>query len=129
MLGSYWSEIANRRIRRRTALGTAGGMAAGAMLLAACGSGGGKQSSSAGGVSGILTQPVDTTQQAKRGGVMKDRGSSDPPTLDTFAASGPLNPIASHGYNELMQFKPGYMKPRTNEFDPGIAESWETSPD
>src|SRR5438034_9272942 len=103
MLRSYWSEIASRRIRRRTALATAGGAAAGALLLAACGSSGSKKSSSAGEVTGILAQPVDTTAQAKRGGVMKDRGSSDPPTLDTFAASGPLNPIASHSYNELMQ--------------------------
>src|SRR6266542_2417995 len=119
MVGSYWSEISSRKIRRRTALATAGGAAAGALLLAACGSSGSKKSSS-GEVTGVLTQPVDTTAQAKRGGVMRDRGSSDPPTLDTFAASGPLNPIASHSYNELMQFKPGYMKPRTNEFDPAI---------
>jgi ABC-type transport system substrate-binding protein len=124
--GSYWSTALNRRMGRRRALVLAGGSAASAAFVAACG--GGDESSDGGG-SGLLIQPVDTTRQAKVGGVIKDRTFADPPTLDVLTQNNPLGVLNTHVYSLLTQFKPGYMKPSENEVVGDVAESWETSAD
>jgi peptide/nickel transport system substrate-binding protein len=72
---------------------------------------------------------VETTQQAKRSGTLRDRASADPPTLDPTAANAPLNAIVNRCYSSLVTFKPGYLKPSENELAPELAESWEISPD
>src|SRR5207249_935298 len=79
--------------------------------------------------SSLVTQPVDTTKQAKRGGVLKDRAAAEPPLLDPVNASAPLNVIMSRSYSALVQAKPGYLTRPQNEFVPDLMESWETSPD
>src|SRR5436309_364155 len=98
MSDSYWSKVLDRRVSRRRALVISGATAASAAFLAACGgssdSGG---SSSSGGTpqsnSGKVSQPVDTTKQAKRGGTMKDRTFGDPPSLDITAAATTHNSV------------------------------------
>ena len=128
MDGSYWTRILDRRIDRRRALAASGGASIAAALLAACGSGdgdagGGKSSK------GLISEPEDTTKQAKRTGTMKDRSFGDPPTLDPFTANNPWNTVGPMALSALLQFKPGYMKPTENEVIGDIAESWEWADD
>ena len=87
---SYWSTRLTRRLSRRRALAATGAAATAAAILAACGGGdddGRSEKSSA------VTEPVDTTKQAKRSGVMKDRTFADPPSLDVFTANNPWNSV------------------------------------
>ena len=125
MKESYWASILDTRISRRRAVAATAGSAAGAVLLVACG--GGDESDSDN--SGLVTPPVDTLKQAKRGGTLKERTFADPPTLDIYTANNPLNAIVSPTYSSLFQFKPGYMKPTEKEIAPDLVESWEWSPD
>jgi peptide/nickel transport system substrate-binding protein len=130
MAQTYWSKMSGRRLSRRRAVALTSTTAAGAALLAACS--GGKSSPSGnsnGGSSSLISQPVDTSKQAKRGGVLKDRTFGDPPTLDPVSPVNPLNPPTSHIYSSLVQFKPGYLKTPETELIPDVAESWETAPD
>ena len=127
MQPSYWSKILNQRVGRRRALAATGATAAGASLLAACG-GGSEDGGGASDKSGLVTQPVDTFKQAKRGGTIKDRSSGDSPTLDLgrpLAGGVPTGRV----YSVLVRDKPGYLKPPLGELAPDIAESWEWSPD
>jgi peptide/nickel transport system substrate-binding protein len=129
MNGSYWSKLSMERLGRRRFLIASGVAATGAGLLVACGSSNSKSGSSSGSSTNIITQPVDTTKQAKRGGIIKDRTFADPPTLDILTQNNPLGVLNMHAYNLLTQFKPGYMKPSQNEVVGDLAESWEMSPD
>jgi ABC-type transport system substrate-binding protein len=132
MTEGYWSKIARQELSRRRALAATAGGAVGAALLAAC-SGGSSSSngSSAGQGAGgsLVTTPADTTQKAKRGGVMKDRIHGDVATFDPFTPDNTLNAVVGMTDSSLVQFKPGYMKPTQNEVGPDIAESWEFAPD
>ena len=124
MTQGYWSTISERRIGRRRALAATGAVAAGAAILAACGG------SDSGGGNSLVAEPVDTTKQAKRGRVLKDRNFGDPPSLDVIQATVSWNPFGFSVYNSLVQPEPGYLKPAPGEdLLPDLAESWETSPD
>ena len=125
----YWSRIMDKRVGRRRALAATGGMTAAAAFLAACGgsdTGGGENG---GDSSGLVTSAVDTSKSAKRGGLLRDRATGDPNTLDPSAAINPLNPPARLAYNTLVRFKPGVLEPTKYELGPDLAESWEQSPD
>src|SRR5688572_29319171 len=106
MSESYWARVLNQRTSRRRALAATGGAAAAATLFAACGGsddGGNEEAANS-----VLTQPVDTTKQAKRGGIIKDRlPLGDPPTLDVLTANNPHNAVGPHVYSSLLQTKPG----------------------
>jgi peptide/nickel transport system substrate-binding protein len=124
----YWSTILNNRIGRRRAIVSTGAGALGAAFLAACGgsssdSGEKKESSK------LVNAPVDTSKQAKKGGVLKDRNFGDPPSLDVIQATVSWNPFGFSVYNTLVAPAPGYLKPAGEDLLPDIAESWETSPD
>src|SRR6266536_3009421 len=123
----YWQRLTDSRLTRRRALASGGGMAIGAALLAACGGGDGGGAN--GDKSGVLTQPVETTRQAKRGGILKDRTFADPPTLDITSMNAPLVPYTHDVYSGLVQSIPGYLKPSADEIGPDLAESFEFSPD
>src|SRR5688500_11284546 len=103
-----------------------GGTALGAAFLAACG---GDSSSSPSDSSGLVAQPEDTFQQAKRGGTLRAGAVADPSSLDPSGALSPLNPIASNVYSTLVREKAGYLSMSKGEIEPDIAESWEWSPD
>ena len=126
----YWSNVLNNRIGRRRAIVSTGAGALGAAFLAACGGsdsgsgGGGKKESNS-----LVQTPVDTSKQAKKGGVLKDRNFGDPPSLDVIQATVSWNPFGFGVYSSLVQPAPGYLKPPGEELLPDIAESWETSPD
>jgi ABC-type transport system substrate-binding protein len=123
---NYRLNFTQNRISRRRAFAFSGGTATAAILLAACGEG---DSTGTGSKSGLITEPVDTTKQAKRGGTLKDRTFGDPPTLDPFTANNPQNAIGPHCFTNLAQFKPAYLKAPEGELTGEVAESWEWSPD
>jgi peptide/nickel transport system substrate-binding protein len=127
MQQGYWANISGHKLPRRRALAFSGGAALGAALLAACGSSGAKSGSSKAGSSGLVTQPIDTFKQAKRGGTLKDANTQEPPSLD-FGT-----PLRGHPgakvVEALLRDEPGVLKPPGGEVAPGLAESWEWSPD
>ncbi len=124
MTYDYWSGITDHRISRRRAL-TVAGVSAGAALLAACGSsssGSGKTK----GATGLLTQPIDDSKQARRGGNLVTAGR----TLTS------LDPIGSSAiginylmYSTLWMKKAGYLEAYKGELVGDTFESWEVSPD
>ena len=85
MTVSYWSRISQARSSRRRALALAGSTALGAAFLAACG-GGGEEGDGAADRSSIITKHEDSTRQAKRGGILKDRMTADAATMDPRGA-------------------------------------------
>ena len=120
------------RIGRRRAITLAGGTALGAAFLAACG---GSDSGGSGGGSGdgkdkssLITKHEDTTKQAKKGGILKDRTGADAPTMDVHGPVAPLNTPARHVYSTLVRQKMGHMTPSTTDIEGDLAESWEVSP-
>jgi ABC-type transport system substrate-binding protein len=124
-LSSYWQAITLKRLARRRALTVTGSAAVGAAFLVACGGGGGGK---AGEQEGLLSKAVETTDQAKRGGTLKDHATTDTPTFD-FST-----PISAGGgstscYACFVRAKPGYLEPTKSELEPDMAESWEVSPD
>jgi peptide/nickel transport system substrate-binding protein len=121
-----WTGLLNYRIRRRRALTAAGAAGAGALLLA-CGSKEKKPKTAYS--TGIVSKLTDTTNQARRGGILKDRAFGDPPTLDPFNANNPQNAIGPMVFGALLQFKPGHLKPAEGDVMGDLAESWEWSPD
>jgi peptide/nickel transport system substrate-binding protein len=125
---SYWNNILQTRLGRRRALAGTGAATAGALLLAACG--GGSTTDGEGGKTSLLSQPVDTSKQAKRGGTMKWFAPSEPAHFDTNIGLSPLNTPNNLITSLLVNEKPGVLKPpEYSDVVPDLAESWEWSPD
>lgn len=132
-MSDYWTNITNQRLTRRRAIAFSGGTAAAALFLAACG---GNNSSSSSGSnngaskSGLLTDPVDTTKSAKRGGTMKWFAPAEAANFDINNGLSPLNTPANLTSSLLVNEKPGLGKPpEYSEVVPDLAQSWEWSPD
>jgi peptide/nickel transport system substrate-binding protein len=123
---SYWSRAFNQRIARRRALALGGGAALGSTLLLACGGDGGDGDEAG---SDLVTESVDTTKEAKRGGTLKDVHNFDPATLDPGTPVAPLNGIIRHTYGTLVTEKAGHLESSTGELVGDAAESWEITPD
>jgi hypothetical protein len=79
MAASYWTKASWARVTRRRALALTGMTGAAAAFLAACGGSDGDGGSDK---SGLLTAPVDTTKQAKRGGTSKWYYGAEPNGFD-----------------------------------------------
>jgi ABC-type transport system substrate-binding protein len=118
-------------LTRRRALAGAGGGIAGAVLLAACGSDGGgtSTSNSKSAVSGLLTKPVDTTKQAKKGGALKFSVSADIPIFDPHFLSLANAAQVLLNYNRLTRVKPGTLERSDGSIHGDAVQSWEFSPD
>ena len=123
MRASYWE----RRINRRQALRgiAAAGAGAASLALLSCGGGGGEEETRID--RGNITAPVDTTKQAKRGGVYMDYAEGDETNLDPFttsrgAGSGGFELPA---YQKLLREKPEVGGSKTQTFVGDAAESFE----
>jgi ABC-type transport system substrate-binding protein len=122
---------------RRRALAATGASAAAAAFLAACGGGddddgggGGGGSGSTGSSNSIVTRTTDSTSEAKRGGIMKDRTQADISSMDAQQPISPLNASAKHVYSTLVRVKaPKLDAASTVDLVPDLAQSWEVSPD
>src|SRR5262245_3276256 len=124
---SYWAGNLHVRASRRRILAAAGVTSIGASVLIACGKGG--SSSPPAGERSLLTKPVDTSKQARRGGTFKfyrlnDVVNFDPDVEDTTAINA-----TGRAYSKLLQVKPGYLGPPPFEISPALVESWEWSGD
>ena len=128
MDNTYWQKTFKQRVSRRRALATSAAVASAAAFLAACG-GGGDGGSTNGDSTSLLTQAVDTTKDAKYGGIIKERIHADVPSLDINASVSALNSVSSHVMSSIVRVKPGVLEGAQNELEPDIAESWETSAD
>src|SRR3712207_4261191 len=80
---NYWHRISEHRLTRRRAVAATGGTAAAAAFFLACG-GDSSEESSSGDRSGLVTDPVDTSKQAKRGGVLKLSERQDVANFDPY---------------------------------------------
>jgi peptide/nickel transport system substrate-binding protein len=127
MQSNYWSNVLSRRTSRRRALAAVGGTAAAAAFLAACGgddSGGGGESS------GLVSKPVDTSKEAKRGGTSKWFLTAEPAGFDLHVGGAPKNNPKNLAVSNLVSAKPGYLtEPDFSDYIPDIAQSWEWAPD
>ena len=133
MSRDYWQTLTSNRITRRRGLAATAAGAMGAAFLAACGGSDDGGSSSGGSTSkdksGLVSESVDTTKSAKRGGTLKFYSTGDAPSLDPMTSAIQLNQLQWGIYGRLTQLKAGYNAPRQFEITPDIAQSWEWSPD
>src|SRR6266540_1824666 len=118
---SHWSSLLQHRLSRRRAVTTSAALGLTAAFLAACG--GRDDEASKGDKSGLITKPVDTTKDAKRGGTLLQSRNQD-----VFTFDGQSSLIGGIGaatiYNRLIRLKPGYLQPPALEFQGDWAESW-----
>src|SRR4051812_27006408 len=126
MARDYWSSVLGTRVGRRRAIAATGATAAGAAFLAACGGSSSNSSSSSGSSAqsnSVVLTAQDTSKQAKKGGILKDRNFGDPPSLDVTQATVSWNPFGFGVYSSLIQPKPGFQEPAGEDIIPDIAES------
>ena len=132
-VSDYWQKLTNRTISRRRAIAVTGGTALGAAFLAACG---GSDSGSGSGekkdASSNLYKPVDTSAQAKQGGVVKHYAAADITHFDALASNSAstVGNGSIFAYTRLLKFKSGiYPNVADGGVEGEMAESFEVSPD
>jgi len=135
-MSGYWDRRLEQRISRRRALAGAGAAAAGAAVLAACGGddGGGEGGRAA---SGQIFKPVDTTNEAKRGGTWRANITADPANFDLHNFNATLQPFCNVIGSQLVKVAPTINRNGTAghelevqlAIEGDVAESWEFSPD
>lgn len=122
----YWQ----RRLTRRRVLAT-GAAGSGLLALTVIGCGGGGSGEDESAALSNVTQPKDTSKDAKKGGVYQVSVNGDETTLDALASSrgagfgGPGLPA----YSRILGEKESIGRPKTSEIIGDAAESWELSPD
>jgi peptide/nickel transport system substrate-binding protein len=128
-MANYWTTVARARLSRRKAIALSAGTAAGAALLAACGSDQGSDGA-AKDKSGLITESVDRSKEAKQGGVLKWFQENEPAHLDIHTGLAPLNRPNQLTNSNLVNEKPSVLgPPEFSDVVPDLAESWEWSPD
>lgn len=128
MTKNYWSSSLARRIGRRQALAASGVTAIGAALLVACG-GGTDAPRTPKDASGLLTQPVDTSNRARRGGILKRNGTGEGSLDPNLSVSG-VSSYHEVANARLFTLEMGHFSvPTGDKVMPDLAESWEYSPD
>src|SRR5438128_942389 len=126
-MNGYWTKALRGNISRRRALTTSGASAATAALLAACG--GNSKTSSKQETASLLKSPIDSTKEAKRGGIYKSNNDRAFSTIDP-QASGTTGAGRDMGYQRPLSLKAGYLKPATQGvFEGDAAQAWEYSGD
>jgi ABC-type transport system substrate-binding protein len=125
---SYWSSLLDARVSRRRALAGTGAAATGAALLAACGGGSSDDGKKEAATSKVVPI-VDTTRQAKRGGIFKGYRTQDALTWDPHVTSSQWTPPLAVLFGRLMILDPGVTKESDGTPRGNHAESWEFSPD
>ena len=128
----YWTRTLERRISRRRVLATSGATAFTAAFLAACGGsddGDGGSTGAGKEVSSLVTQPEDTTRQAKRGGTLRFAVTADIPNFDPHFLSLANAAQVLLNYNRLTRVKPGHLEQSDGTIIGDAIESWEFSPD
>jgi hypothetical protein len=107
-VNNYWQGAQEQRVARRRVLAAGGAGAAALAFLAACG--GDSSSGTPSDANSLVSKPVDTSKQARRGGVSKWFVPSEPSHLDVQIVLNPLSPMKNFVYNNLVQYEPGYLR-------------------
>ena len=125
MASNYWATLAAKRVNRRRVIAGSVGTMLGASLLAACGG----QSDKGDAASGLVTKLVDTTTQAKAGGVLKISQPTDIQTFNPYVLNSPLGWHTARVYSAIVRRKAEVIAPYAAAIEPNLAESYEISPD
>jgi peptide/nickel transport system substrate-binding protein len=130
MESNYWSRGQIYRVsRRRTILAGVSGVI-GASLLAACGGGKHTGKTDTTDKSGLLSVPIDTTKQAKRGGVGKVFLNVAPANWEVHQNPGQWFGRLYHPtLNYMVRMEEGYLGPASGNPAVDLPESYEFSPD
>jgi peptide/nickel transport system substrate-binding protein len=131
---SYWQRFTNARTNRRKALASAGAVGLGAVALAAVGCGGGEEGGDGDGgapdASGLLGERVDTTKDAKPGGVFQGLTTADVTSFDPLTSPSFTTQVMSGWvYSRLLKVVPGYKGPSEGDVEGDLAEKYEVSGD
>jgi len=130
MFQSTGRRLVARRLSRRRALGTVGGVAGAAAFLAACGgddkSDGGSSGDAASGATGGQQATQAAPDQPRAGGVISQRIATDPAPIDihqttTYTGVWPTAPC----FNQLVQFDPAKVQAGPQEIVADLATKWE----
>src|SRR5918996_3149267 len=123
---NYWSKTLSRRLTRRRALVASGAGALGAAFLAACG-GGEDDGGAPEDKSGLVYQPVDTTKDAVKGGVMVGAFAVEPVNYDPLSSSSQFTfNHAHHAYQRFFSLKSGTIDDAASGEPEGDAvSSWD----
>jgi ABC-type transport system substrate-binding protein len=141
MASGYWQRFTQSRLSRRRALTAGGTVIGGAVALSLVGCGGDDDdggatstgSASTGtGAAGVTYEPVDTTNQAKAGGVLKDFLTGDAEHFDPGSSdrANVVNPTSVYVYPRLASFVMAkYPEIADGSVEGEVAEGYEVSPD
>ncbi len=140
MSDSYWDRFTRARLSRRRALAGAGALGAGAAAVGLIGCGSSSSTSSGtpsatsqgvpGDKSGLLSQPVDTRNQAKSGGKLQSLTGADVTSMDPLSSqSFSTQVVAGWTYSRLLKIVPGINTGSANDVEPDLAEKYEVSGD
>ena len=126
MAKSYWSTFSGQRLSRRRALAAGGALGGSAAILAACGGSDSdsKASSGAQQASGLLASPVDTSDEAKRGGVRKTYLTTDPTTFDVHIFQITAQSFVWAVGSLLFTLVPGKLEPPKLAVQGDVAQSY-----
>ena len=144
-MSNYWTRALRSRISRRRALATTTSGAFATAFLIACGGGdddddstGANGSTSGSGATGTgandsrIAKPVNSTSQAKPGGVFKAFSNGDAiQGLDALSSNhGDTVVQTAMTYSRMLKFTLAeYPNPATQSVEGDVAESYELSPD
>ncbi|MPZ48106.1 MAG: hypothetical protein GEU75_02135 [Dehalococcoidia bacterium] len=124
--GNFWTSVTQNRINRRRLLRTGATVGAGAAALSLIGCGG-SDSGGGGDSTGLLFEPVDTTNNAVKGGIFPS-SSQDVANFNTI--NGADSTAAMRGYSRFVKWGVTmYPKPIERKLDPDAMASWEVSGD
>jgi ABC-type transport system substrate-binding protein len=126
-MSGYWDTTLQQRVSRRKAMVGAGTAAAAAAFLVACGGG---SDHGPGNAQTLVSEPIDSTKQAVKGGTMQSYLATEGLNFDAPTGTAQVNAHSVLAYSRLVKQKLGTVsQPPDGAVEPDAASSWELSPD
>lgn len=130
--GSYWDRVTKSRINRRKAIGGAAAAGLGALAISAVGCGGAEDGGNGepADASGLLGERIDTSKDAKPGGVFQGLTTADVTNFDPLSSPSFTTQVMSGWvYSRLLKVIPGYKVPSQGDLEGDLAEKYDVSGD